>query len=73
MQNVSSGRGFRIDLPSEKGIDTNKRMEIKEEKSAWQMGGRYPYRSRDLNLTTPLQLANAFSAFAMAVLCGGRI
>ncbi len=55
-----------IDLPGEKsGLIPTKEWKLKRRKSAWQMGETISISiGQGFNLTTPLQLANAFSAFA---------
>ncbi|MCX5847913.1 MAG: penicillin-binding protein 2 [Deltaproteobacteria bacterium] len=55
-----------IDLPGEKsGLVPTKDWKLKRRKSAWQMGETISISiGQGFNLLTPLQLANAFSAFA---------
>jgi len=60
------GEASGIDLPNEKsGLVPTKEWKLKRRKSAWQMGETISISiGQGFNLTTPLQLANAFSAFA---------
>ena len=55
-----------IDLPGEKsGLVPTKDWKLKKKKTAWQMGETISISiGQGFNLLTPLQLANAFSAFA---------
>jgi penicillin-binding protein 2 len=55
-----------IDLPNEKsGLVPTKDWKFKRKKVAWQLGETISISiGQGFNLTTPLQLANAFSAFA---------
>ena len=55
-----------IDLPNEKGgLVPTKEWKLKRKKSPWQMGETISVSiGQGFNLVTPLQLANAFSAFA---------
>jgi penicillin-binding protein 2 len=55
-----------IDLPNEKsGLVPTKEWKLKRKKSPWQMGETTSISiGQGFNLVTPLQLANAFSAFA---------
>jgi penicillin-binding protein 2 len=55
-----------IDLPNEKrGLVPTKDWKLKRRKSPWQMGETISISiGQGFNLTTPLQLANAYSAFA---------
>jgi penicillin-binding protein 2 len=60
------GDASGIDLPNEKsGLVPTKDWKLKRRKSAWQLGETISISiGQGFNLTTPLQLANAFSAFA---------
>jgi penicillin-binding protein 2 len=60
------GEASGIDLPGEKsGLVPTKEWKLKRRKSAWQMGETISISiGQGFNLATPLQLANAFSAFA---------
>jgi len=60
------GEASGIDLPGEKsGLIPTKEWKLKRRKSAWQMGETISISiGQGFNLTTPLQLANAFSTFA---------
>ncbi|KQC07738.1 MAG: hypothetical protein APR62_00345 [Smithella sp. SDB] len=55
-----------IDLPNEKsGLVPTKEWKLKRKKSSWQMGETISTAiGQGFNLVTPLQLANAYSAFA---------
>jgi penicillin-binding protein 2 len=55
-----------IDLPGEKsGLVPTKEWKLKRRKSAWQLGETISISiGQGFNLVTPLQLANAFAAFA---------